>query len=167
MTGNIQYKTQRDKLRMTTFFYQDQIQFTELDTRETMTFQVRSGQRQLGIPPCFPHPTGPRVESSMWAGRAASMSLSNQGIHCCSESGYSLTTGPHPALLAVHCCFEQSCLLMPGSLTWISRESFLGEGKRNARGEEKKASYTTTICFSCVFSARQSPCNTKLMGEIV
>lgn len=92
---------------------------------------MRSSQRQLGIPPCFPHPTGQPVESSMWAGQAASMSLSNQGIHCCTGSGYSLTTGPHPALLAVHCCFEQSCLLMPGSLTWISRESF-----RRRRGEE-------------------------------
>lgn len=38
--------------------------------------------------------------------RAASMSLSNQGIHCCLGSGYSLAMGPHPALLAVRCRLE-------------------------------------------------------------
>lgn len=111
-------------------YHHYQIHTTALDT-ETKKFQVTSSQRQLGILPCFPHPTDQPVESSMWASQAASMSLSDQGIHCCSGSGYSLTTGPHPALLAVHCCFEQSCLLMPGSLTWISRESF-----RRRRGEE-------------------------------
>ena len=95
--------------------------------------------------------------SCMWVGQAASMSLSNQGIHCCSGSGYSFTKGPHLTLLAAHCCFEQSCLLMPGSLTWISRKSFWRERERNARGGVGwgGGSSTTTICLkvSCVFSA--------------
>lgn len=79
------------------------------------------------------------VEISMWAGQAASTSLSNQGIHCCWGSGYSFTMGPRPALLAVHCCFEQSYFLMPGSLTWISRESFWRE-MPGEEGRHKKKS---------------------------
>ena len=53
--------------------------------------------------------------------------------HCCPASGYSLTTGPHPAPWTVYLYFEQSCTLMPGSLTWIPRESRrrkVGEGKK-------------------------------------
>ena len=44
-----------------------------------------------------------------------------------------------------------------------------GEECPGRKGRKKKASYTTTICLrvGCVFSASQSLCHTKLMGEIV
>lgn len=112
-----------------------------------------------GILPYFPHPTVHGVE--LHVSRLSCQYVPERpGIHCCSGSGYSFATGLHPALLAVHCCFEQSCLLMPGSLTWISRESVQREGERNAWGEKNKtpACYKTTICLRVgwVFSASQS-----------
>lgn len=128
--------------------------------------QMRSSQRQLGILPCFPHPTDQPVECSTRASQTASMSLSNQGSHCCSGSGYNFTTWPHPALLAVHCCFEQSCLLMKGSLTWISRESRGEGGERDGQGgewERNKNNPCTQPEFASEFTVSfqaVSPCTT-------
>lgn len=73
----------------------------------------------------------PPVKSSMRGSHTICMSLSNQGIHCCSGSGYSLITCPHPTHLADHCFSEQRCCLMPAFLTWISSKAF-----QNRRGEE-------------------------------
>lgn len=129
--------------------------------------QMRSSQRRLGILPCFPHPNGQPVERSMWASQTASMSPSDQGIHCCSGSGYNFTTWPHPAPLVVHCCFEQSCLLMKGSMTWISRESCWrrrGEDCPGRRGGERgKKSPSTQPPFAlelAVSVQTVSPCTT-------
>ena len=60
--------------------------------------------------------------------------------HCCLASGYGLTTGPHPTPWTVYLYFEQSCTLMPGSLTWIPRES-----RRRKVGEEKRRKLTHTV----------------------
>lgn len=92
----------------------------------------------VGNPALLPTPNCPSSGApNKSVGQATSMSLSNQGIHC-SGSGYSLATGPHPALLAVQCCFERSCLPMPGSLTRISRECLRREMPRVGGKEKNK-----------------------------
>lgn len=102
-----------------------------------------------------------------WPGvsRAASMSLSNQGIHCCLGSGYSLAMGPHPALLAVRCSLEllANVRFLDMDIKRIRLEKRADEcrGLGGGGNNPKNHSSTTTICLEadrmCALGRRATP----------
>lgn len=106
--------------------------------------KCRTEQGTGRIPAPTPNCPSSRALKTSQPAKATSMSQSNQGIHC-PGSGYSLTTGPHPALLALECSSEKK---LPSEcqvpLTRIWRECFEREmsqrevKKKNEKKKKKK-----------------------------
>lgn len=75
----------------------------------------------------------------------ASRSPEQPGAPLLPRLGLQPHQGPHPAPWTVYLYFEQSCTLMPGSLTWIPRESQRRKEKKNTVLQKKRN--PTTIIF--------------------
>lgn len=129
----------------------------------------KSSQGELGILPCFPHPTVRLVE--LHVSRPSCQYVPEQP----GDPLFRVRLQPHHG--TPPCSLGSSLLFwtkLPPNARFLDmdiKRILFGEKGRGMPGVEKKkrASYTTTICLrvGCVFSASQSLRHTKLMGEIV
>lgn len=80
----------------------------------------------------------------------ASVSLRRQPTpHCCPGSGYCAMKGPSLICWQLSCQnTEQSCILKPGSLTWISRRILWGKKKKKKERRKQPQPKITTTTIS-------------------